>query len=108
MNGSHHDLFCFYIYGGPRGISTNQLMFRFVDRNSRAEVGGEISSSLEELAGPARRLGRLFSPTELRNQGTLGKKGTHGSYLVRIQFVPATKTTPNYTNYEFMKAQKKR
>jgi hypothetical protein len=43
-------------------------MFLFVDCDSRAEVGGEISSSLEELAGPARRLGRLFSPTELRNQ----------------------------------------
>jgi hypothetical protein len=55
MNGSHHhhDLFCFYIYGGPRGISTNLLMFRFVDRNSRAEVGGEISSSLEWKSWPA-------------------------------------------------------
>ena len=32
-------------------------------------------------------------------KGMLGKRGTRGSYLVRIQFVPGTKTTPNYTNY---------
>lgn len=45
----------------------------------------------------------LFRNCETK--GTLGKKGTHGSYLVRIQFVPEKKTTPNYTNYEFMKAR---
>lgn len=50
-------------------------------------------------------------------KGTFGKKGTHGPYQVQFLIVPATKTTPNYTNYEFMKnytnyefmkAQKKR
>jgi hypothetical protein len=67
MNGSHHhhDLFFFYIYGGPRGISTNLLMFRFVDRNSRAEVRKSV---LHWNGWPARGLGWLFSPTELRKQ----------------------------------------